>query len=409
MTTSGSSVMTPRPIVSALSAMPGPDVVVTPMWPAKLAPSAAPDAGDLVLGLERRDAEPLVLAQLVEDVGRRGDRVAAQEHRQVGLAGGGDEPERQGQVAGDLPVAAGRHRGGRDLVRDREDLGRLAEGVAGLEGGDVRVADRRLVRELGGEERERALGRAVVEPGQQAQGEHVLGPGGVLAGQPELLDRRDGHARQVERVQLVVGQRAVLERVGRVADLGQVAGGEVGGVGDDEPAAGHVGDVRLERGRVHRDEHVGAVARRHDVVVGEVELEARHPGQRARRGADLGGEVRQGRDVVAEHRGVGREPVPGELHAVAGVTREADDHAVERADLRHGRSCRQNHAVEPSSSWRSYGPCFGASAVPGWPRDGTSERGGAVRTGDPVPGGGPSSMIRAPLPRTRIVHALRGG
>src|SRR3712207_7630869 len=41
--------------------------------------------------------------------------------------------------------------------------------------------------------------------------EHVLGARGVLAGQAEVLDGGDGHAGQVERVQLVVGQRAVLQ------------------------------------------------------------------------------------------------------------------------------------------------------------------------------------------------------
>ena len=40
--TSGSSVITARPMVSAFSATPGPEVVVTPRWPAKLAPRAAP-------------------------------------------------------------------------------------------------------------------------------------------------------------------------------------------------------------------------------------------------------------------------------------------------------------------------------------------------------------------------------
>ena len=39
------------------------------------------DAGDLVLGLEGRDAERLVLAELVEDVGRRRDRVGPEEQR----------------------------------------------------------------------------------------------------------------------------------------------------------------------------------------------------------------------------------------------------------------------------------------------------------------------------------------
>ena len=42
--TSGSSSITASPIVSDFSAMPGPEVTVTPRSPAKLAPSAAPMA-----------------------------------------------------------------------------------------------------------------------------------------------------------------------------------------------------------------------------------------------------------------------------------------------------------------------------------------------------------------------------
>jgi hypothetical protein len=42
MTSSGSSRLTARPTVSAFSAMPGPEVVVTPSAPPKAAPSAAP-------------------------------------------------------------------------------------------------------------------------------------------------------------------------------------------------------------------------------------------------------------------------------------------------------------------------------------------------------------------------------
>ena len=55
--TSGSSSETARPIVSALSATPGPEVVVTPMRPAERRAERRADAGDLVLGLDRRDAE----------------------------------------------------------------------------------------------------------------------------------------------------------------------------------------------------------------------------------------------------------------------------------------------------------------------------------------------------------------
>ena len=42
MTTSGSSVITARPMVSDFSAMPGPEVLVTPSEPANEAPRAAP-------------------------------------------------------------------------------------------------------------------------------------------------------------------------------------------------------------------------------------------------------------------------------------------------------------------------------------------------------------------------------
>ena len=116
---------------------------------------------------------------------------------------------------------------------------------------------------------------------------------------------------------LVLVERAVLERALRIAGLLEVPVGERVGVDDQRPALRQVGDVRLESGRVHRDEHIRSVARREDVVVGEVELEAGNAGQRAGRRPDLGGEVGQRRDVVAEERRLGRELRAGELHTVA--------------------------------------------------------------------------------------------
>ena len=117
-----------------------------------------------------------------------------------------------------------------------------------------------------------------------------------------------------------------------VADLGEVAGGELVGVDDDRRAAGDVGEVGLEGRGVHRDEHVGGVAGGEDVVVGEVQLEAGDAGEGALGGADLRGEVGQRRQVVAHRRGLAREPVARELHPVPRVTGETDHHAVERLD-----------------------------------------------------------------------------
>ena len=102
--------------------------------------------GDLVLGLQRADAEVLVLRQLVQDVGRRRDRVRRVEDRQAGALGGGDEPVGDREVAGDVAVLAGLQARRLDLVV-LEQLGGLAEVQAGLERGEVGVADLRAGRE----------------------------------------------------------------------------------------------------------------------------------------------------------------------------------------------------------------------------------------------------------------------
>ena len=94
------------------------------------------------------------------------------------------------------------------------------------------------------------------------------------------------------------------------------------------PFASQVADVDLERRGVHRDQHVGRVAGREDVAAGEVELEAADAGQCARRGADLGGEIRQRAQIVAGQSGLVGELHAGELHAVARVAGEADDDLI---------------------------------------------------------------------------------
>ena len=128
-------------------------------------------------------------------------------------------------------------------------------------------------------------------------------------------------------------ERAVLEGVAGVADLDEVALRELVGVDDDVSTSRQVLEVGLQRRGVHRDQDARRIARGHDVVVGEVQLEGRHPGQRPGWCADLGGEVRKRREVVAEGRCLGGEPVAGELHAVAGVAGESDDHAVQLHDF----------------------------------------------------------------------------
>ena len=79
--TSGSSSETARPIVSDFSATPGPRGRRDADGAAERGAERGADAGDLVLGLHRRHAEPLEAGERVEDVGGRGDRVGAEDER----------------------------------------------------------------------------------------------------------------------------------------------------------------------------------------------------------------------------------------------------------------------------------------------------------------------------------------
>jgi len=130
-------------------------------------------------------------------------------------------------------------------------------------------------------------------------------------------------------VDLVGLERAVLDRVARVTRLGQVAVGERVLVDDEDPARRQVVEVRLQCGGVHGDEDVRLVARREDVVVGEVELEAGDAREGACRGADLGRKVRIRGQVVTDQRRLGGEAAAGQLHPVAGVPGEPDHDGIE--------------------------------------------------------------------------------
>ena len=70
----------------------------------------------------------------MQDLRGRGDRIAAVEQRPVGKPRGGQEAERRRLVAGDVAIGPGIELGRLDPVVRVERLGRLAEGIAGLQG-----------------------------------------------------------------------------------------------------------------------------------------------------------------------------------------------------------------------------------------------------------------------------------
>jgi hypothetical protein len=121
----------------------------------------------------------------------------------------------------------------------------------------------------------------------------------------------------VDGVELVLVEAAVLERIRRVAGLLEVGFEERAGIDDQRSGLDEILEVGLERRRIHRDQYVGRVARRVNLRRRKVELKTRDAEQAARWSPDLGGEVGECRDVVAGFgRGLG-ELGSGQLHAIA--------------------------------------------------------------------------------------------
>jgi hypothetical protein len=151
-------------------------------------------------------------------------------------------------------------------------------------------------------------------------------------------------ARYVELEHLVRRQGLVVERVLLVLGLLEVPAGERGHVHEHGAAHPQIGERHLERRRIHGDQHVQLVAHGRDVLGAEVDLERRDPIGGAGGRADLGRVVREGRQVAAGQGGLGGELEPGELHAVAGVAGEPDDHGVAHLAL-GARGGRGSHDV----------------------------------------------------------------
>ena len=100
-------------------------------------------------------------------------------------------------------------------------------------------------------------------------------------------------------------------------------------------------------GDIHAVITSGKLLRREDLGRREVELEGAHAGERAGGCADLGGEIRKRRDVVARERRLGGELHAGDLHAVARVAAEADDDIVAGLDALRTAGCAVRHLSEP--------------------------------------------------------------
>ena len=248
------------------------------------------DRRDLVFGLEGRDVIFLEPRQMVQDRRCRGDRIAAEKHRQFRKLCARDETERDALGAGQRAVETGRDGRGIDVVlleRSRK-LGGLAIGVAGVQRRNIGGRKVRVLRELAVEPVDQRLTVAVEHPEREPQRPHILAAQRFLVAEAEGFHGIHGELTDIQLEQLPFRKAAVVERVRVIFRLGEVAIVEFALVGDDQPARLQLRNIGLERRRVHRDEHVGRVARGLDRRRAEIDLEGRDPEQCSLRGANLG-------------------------------------------------------------------------------------------------------------------------
>src|SRR5271156_1684381 len=120
----------------------------------------------------------------------------------------------------------------------------------------------------------------------------------------------------------------ILERADGDLRLAQIAFAKVIGIDDENAVGFQVRQVHFQRGGIHGDQYVHAVSGRVHVARGEMDLEAADTRQSAGGGANFGGVVRESGQVVAvQGDGIG-ELATGDLHAVTGITAEADDRLI---------------------------------------------------------------------------------
>ena len=284
--------------------------------------------GDLILSLEGGDAEFLEADQIVQDRAGRRDRIAAKEHRQMRQLRTGYQPQRDRFGPGDGAIEPGRSFDRIDmaLVQLSAEFRGFAIGVPGIKRGNVGLSQGRVLPEFVVEPVDQRRAVAVEHPQRQAQRPHVLAAQRVFVAEPERFDRLNRQRTDIEGQYLPLGEAAILDRADLVLGLFEVALGELTRISDDQPARLERADIGLERRRVHRHQHVRSIASRIDRGRSEVDLERRDAEQRALRRADFRWKVREGGKIIARQRAREGKLPARQLHAVARISRKADDY-----------------------------------------------------------------------------------
>ncbi len=269
----------------------------------------------------------------MQNVRSRRNWVTALKKRQPRFLRCCNKPQRQRLVTAHASVESRGELCRRNLVTDLKSFRRFAVRIAPFERKLVRFHEQRLVLELFLDPADRWLHRAVVKPVAHAQGEKVLAAVHRLGIEAQMLQRTPRQALQFHRKQPELIEGMVFQRIRGQLRFAQIVLLETVAIDDQDPIRLQVGNVHFQRRRIHGDQHVDGIARRVDLIRGEVQLKAADTGDRPRRGANFRRIVGERGNIIAvERRGIG-ELAAGDLHAVAGVARETDDRLIEHFAL----------------------------------------------------------------------------
>ena len=260
---------------------------------------------DFVLGLKSGDPKFLQLRQTMQDRRSWRNRITAKKQRQFGQLRARHQPKADRVGPGDGAIKAGiaLHRIDVDLLDMATDLGGLAIGVPSVQRGDIGLGQQRVLGKLAVQPVDQRRAVAVKHPQRQPQRPHILAAQRFLVAKAKGLHRFQRQRGNIKRQQLPLGKRAILQRIGLVFGLLEVALGELAAVGDDQATGLQRLHVHFQPGRVHRHQHIGGVASGSNFGAAEIDLKRRHAKQRALRRADFGGEIGEGRKIIASERG----------------------------------------------------------------------------------------------------------
>ena len=181
----------------------------------------------------------------MENVGCRGNRIAAIEEGEAAAGRGGDEPEGCGFIAADVAVGTRGNDGCWHFVTDAEHFRRLAEVVACLERLQVRFEYGGVALELLLCPARRRVHLAAVEPKDEPERIEVAGAKAVLRVQGRAFERELVLARDANANQLVGIEASIVQRILGIRSLFQVDRVELIFIDDEESTRAQVAHIRL--------------------------------------------------------------------------------------------------------------------------------------------------------------------